>query len=119
MLNNLPSPFLALLVTIIAFLYASIGFGGATGYLAVMSQFSIAPNLMASTALILNIVVAGISFFTYTRAGHLRKDLFWPFVATDGLYRRIFQNPPGCVFHPAIRRADLCDVHHAVRPSQG
>jgi len=66
----------------IAFLYASIGFGGATGYLAVMSQFGIEPNLMASTALILNIVVAGISFVNYLRAGYLRKDLFWPFLVT-------------------------------------
>ena len=83
MINNLPSPLLAVLVTGIAFLYASIGFGGATGYLAVMSQFGIEPNLMASTALILNIVVAGISFVNYARAGHLRKDLLWPFLVTS------------------------------------
>ena len=82
-MNTLPPPLLAALVTGIAFLYASIGFGGATGYLAVMSQFGIEPNLMASTALILNIVVAGISFVTYLRAGHLRKNLFWPFLATS------------------------------------
>jgi uncharacterized protein len=83
MMNNLPSPLLAVLVTGIAFLYASIGFGGATGYLAVMSQFGIEPNLMASTALILNIVVAGISFVNYAHAGHLRKHLLWPFLVTS------------------------------------
>ncbi len=83
MLDSLPSPPLAVLVTAVAFLYSSIGFGGATGYLAAMSQFGIAPNVMASTALVLNIVVAGVSFFNYTRAGHLRKRLLWPFLITS------------------------------------
>ena len=82
-MSNLPSPLLAMLVMVIAFLYASVGFGGASGYLAVMSQFGISPELMASTALILNIVVASISFFNYARAGHLRKALLWPFLLTS------------------------------------
>jgi uncharacterized membrane protein YfcA len=81
--GNLPSPLLAVLVTAVAFLYSSIGFGGATGYLAAMSQFGIEPNIMASTALVLNIIVAGISFINYSRAGHLRKRLLWPFLVTS------------------------------------
>jgi uncharacterized protein len=82
-LNNLPSPLLAALVTGIAFLYASIGFGGATGYLAVMSLYGIAPNIMASSALGLNVIVAGISFSSYARAGHFRRDLSLPFLLTS------------------------------------
>jgi len=78
-----PPFLLAALVTVIAFLYASVGFGGATGYLAVMSQFEIDPDLMASTALVLNVVVAGISFFNFTRAGHLRKRLTLPFATAS------------------------------------
>ena len=61
-MNNLPSPLLAVLVTAVAFLYASVSFGSASGYLAVMSQFGIDPAIMASTALILVIVVASITF---------------------------------------------------------
>ena len=80
---NLPSPLLAVLVTAVAFLYASVGFGGASGYLAVMSQFGIDPAIMASTALILNIVVASIAFINYTRAGALRRDLLLPFLLTS------------------------------------
>ena len=80
---NLPSPLLAVLVTAVAFLYASVGFGGASGYLAVMSQFGIDPAIMASTALILNIVVASIAFINYTRAGALRLDLLLPFLLTS------------------------------------
>lgn len=74
------NPLLYLLVPIIAFLYASVGFGGATGYLAVMSLFGIPPQEMTTTALVLNILVASISFSSFYRAGHLRRDLLLPFV---------------------------------------
>lgn len=79
---------LAILVGLIAFLYASVGFGGATGYLAVMSQFGVEPDLMASTALILNIVVAGIAFLNYTRAGHTnpRLLLFFPLASIPAAF---------------------------------
>ncbi|GAB4492082.1 MAG: hypothetical protein Fur0016_25810 [Anaerolineales bacterium] len=50
-------------VPLIAFLYASVGFGGATGYLAVMTFFGVPPQVMASTALVLNLLVSAISFF--------------------------------------------------------
>src|SRR5450759_452610 len=82
-MDNLPSPLLAVLVTAVAFLYASIGFGGATGYLAVMSQFGIDPAVMSSTALLLNIFVAGVAFLNYARAGHLVKRLLLPFLVTS------------------------------------
>ncbi|MDO9300874.1 MAG: sulfite exporter TauE/SafE family protein [Anaerolineales bacterium] len=71
------------LVFIIALLYASVGFGGATGYLAVMSLFGIEPQVMASAALVLNVIVASISFIIYFRAGHLRRDLLLPFIVTS------------------------------------
>jgi hypothetical protein len=71
---------LYLLVPIIAFLYASVGFGGATGYLAAMSFFGIPPKIMASTALLLNIFVASISLSSFYYVGHLRRELLLPFV---------------------------------------
>ncbi len=74
---------LYLFVPLIAFLYASVGFGGATGYLAVMSLFGVEPRVMASAALVLNMIVASISFITYFRAGHLRRDLLLPFIITS------------------------------------
>ena len=74
---------LYLLVPLIAFLYASVGFGGATGYLAVMHLFGIEPQVMASTALVLNVFVASISFITYFRTGHLRRELLLPFTVTS------------------------------------
>jgi len=76
-------PLLFVFVPLIAFLYASVGFGGATGYLAVMTLFGIDPQVMASTALMLNVIVAGIAFTTYYRAGHLRPGLLLPFIITS------------------------------------
>lgn len=71
------------LVLLIAFLYASVGFGGASGYLAAMSLYAIAPPVMASTALILNILVSGIAFWSYYRARHFLPRLLWPFLITS------------------------------------
>jgi uncharacterized membrane protein YfcA len=74
---------LAGLILLIAFVYSSIGFGGATGYLAVMAWFQIDANIAASTALSLNLVVAGIAFVNYYRRGHFTPRLLWPFVITS------------------------------------
>ena len=74
---------LSLLVLLIATLYASAGFGGASGYLTAMSFFPIPVNVMASTALVLNIMVSSVSFTSYTRAGHLRPRLLIPFLVTS------------------------------------
>lgn len=74
---------LPLLVFVIAILYSSAGFGGATGYLLAMSFFGIPSNVMASTALVLNVFVASISFTNYMKAGHLRWNLLLPFLITS------------------------------------
>lgn len=70
--------FLAIL-PIISFLYSSVGHGGASGYLALMALFSFAPESMKPTALLLNLFVAGISFFYYYREGYFNKKLFLVF----------------------------------------
>src|SRR4051812_26642436 len=72
-------PLFLLLLAVMAFLYASIGHGGASGYLAVLALFSIDPPLMKSSALLLNIFVSLISFTHYYRAGHFKWKLFLPF----------------------------------------
>lgn len=79
----MPPYLLTLAVAAIAMLYSSVGFGGATGYLAAMTLFGLSPYTMASTALVLNILVASISFTNYYRAGHLDIQLLWPFLVTS------------------------------------
>lgn len=63
---------------IIALLYASVGNGGGSGYLAVMGLVGFPPMYMKPVALSLNIVVASIGAWKYIRAGHFSRRLFWP-----------------------------------------
>jgi len=74
--------FIAIL-PIVAFLYASIGHGGASGYLALMALFSFAPEYMKPTALLLNLFVAGIAFYYYFKAGYFNKKLFISFAVAS------------------------------------
>jgi len=62
-----------------AALYASVGHGGASGYLAVMGLFGFAPAVMKPTALALNIVVSAVATARFYRAGLFTWSLFWPF----------------------------------------
>lgn len=63
---------------VIAFLYASVGHGGASGYLALMAIYGIAPEVMKPSALLLNLFVSSTSFIQFYRGGHFRMKLFWP-----------------------------------------
>jgi uncharacterized protein len=85
MLNTelLFSPLLLLLLLIVAFLYASVGHGGASGYLALMSLFGFSVTYMKPTALVLNILVSGISFYFYYREKEFDWKLFYPFAITS------------------------------------
>jgi len=74
--------FLAVL-PLIAFLYASVGHGGASGYLALMAIFSFAPETMKPTALLLNLFVAAIAFYHYYKAGYFNKKLFMSFAISS------------------------------------
>src|SRR6266581_957893 len=74
---HLISLFLA--VGVIAFLYSSVGHAGASGYIAVMTLWGLAPTVIRPTALVLNILVASIGALQFWRAGHFAWKLFWPF----------------------------------------
>jgi uncharacterized membrane protein YfcA len=63
---------------IIAFLYASVGHGGASGYLALMALYGIAPEVMKPTALLLNLFVSLIGFLQFYRGGYFKKNIFFP-----------------------------------------
>jgi len=67
------------LLFLVAFLYASVGHGGASGYLALMALFSITPEVMKPTALLLNLFVSLTAFIQFYRGGHFRWKVFWPF----------------------------------------
>jgi uncharacterized protein len=66
-----------------AFLYASVGHGGASAYIAVMAIAGIAPVEMRPIALQLNVLVSALAAFKFYRAGHFRWPLFWPFAVVS------------------------------------
>ncbi|HNQ73124.1 MAG TPA: sulfite exporter TauE/SafE family protein [Verrucomicrobiota bacterium] len=64
-------------VGLIAFLYSSVGHGGATGYLAAAALLGFPPAVARPGALWLNCIVAGIAFFRFSRAGFFDRKIFW------------------------------------------
>lgn len=67
------------LLFLVAFLYASVGHGGASGYLALMAIFSFTQDVMKPTALLLNLFVSLTSFFQFYRGKHFNWKIFLPF----------------------------------------
>ena len=70
---------LAALIFIVALLYSTVGHAGASGYLAAMALFGMAPAEMKPTALVLNILVACIGSVRFYRGGFFSWRTFWPF----------------------------------------
>ncbi len=71
---------LILLVFVVAGAYASVGLGGGTGYLAIMTLLGISASVMIPTALLLNLVVTGVALLRFGLAGRLKWRLFLPFL---------------------------------------
>lgn len=74
--------FLAILFGV-AILYSSVGHGGASGYLALMALFGISTVVMRPSALVLNLFVSAISFYSFYRNNHFKFSLLWPFIVTS------------------------------------
>ena len=66
------------LIFIVALLYSTVGHAGASGYLAAMALFGVAPIVMKPTALTLNIIVALVGTIRFYRAGFFSWRTFWP-----------------------------------------
>ena len=117
---------LFLAVGVIAFLYSSVGHAGASGYIALMALWGLAPTVIRPTALVLNILVATIGAFQFWRAGHFRWELFWPFalLSVPAAYLGGYLQLPAYILKIVIglvllfsaarlffRRGDSPDVH--------
>lgn len=83
MTNTLPPEMLLLLIPlvfVVAGAYATVGLGGGTGYLAVMTLVGMPAAAMTPTALFLNLVVTGSALIRFGLAGRLKWRLFLPFL---------------------------------------
>ena len=77
---------LCLALFVIAALYASVGHGGASGYLALLSLSTLASmnsSWLKQHACVLNLVVASLAFYHYQKAGFHRPKLSLMFIAAS------------------------------------
>ena len=77
---------LCLALFVIAALYASVGHGGASGYLALLSLSTFASmnsSWLKQHAWVLNLVVASLAFYHYQKAGFHRPKLSLMFIAAS------------------------------------
>lgn len=105
---------LAALILAAAVLYSSVGHAGASGYMAVLALWGMAPETMKPTALTLNILVATIAATKFYRAGHFSWRLFWPFAATSVPFSFLggSLSLPGSLYRPIV---GLVLLYSAVR----
>jgi uncharacterized protein len=72
--------YLLLAIGLIAFIYSSVGHGGASGYLAIMVLYGFTPPEMRTSALILNILVSGIALISFASSGNYSYRKLIPFI---------------------------------------
>ncbi|WP_051119605.1 sulfite exporter TauE/SafE family protein [Gillisia sp. CAL575] len=75
----MPIEYLPFIFFFIALFYSSVGFGGGSSYLAILSLVITDFYEIRSTALILNICVVTIGTIIYIKNGVLKPKLLWPF----------------------------------------
>jgi len=75
----MPTEYLPIIFFFIALFYSSVGFGGGSSYLAILSLVLTDFYEIRSTALILNICVVTIGTFLFIRNGVLKLRMVWPF----------------------------------------
>lgn len=111
---------LAFLFFVAALLYSTVGHAGASGYLAIMALFAMAPENMKPTALAINILVAAIATLKFYRAGHFSWSIFWPFVITSIPFSFIggYIVLPGHLYKPIVGLVLLYAAYRLFRASQ-
>lgn len=115
-----PDLILGVFILIAAMLYSSVGHAGASGYLAAMALFGLAPEVMRPVALALNILVASLAVYRYTRAGQNDWRLLIPFAIASvpaAFIGGLVDIPPS-VYRPLVGMVLLFSAFHFVRTAQ-
>ena len=71
------------LTFLVALIYSSVGHGGASGYLALLSFFAFPHEFMATSALLLNLFVSAAAFAHFWKARHFSWNSTWPFILSS------------------------------------
>jgi uncharacterized membrane protein YfcA len=83
-LEIIASPyFLAVLFCIVAFVYSSVGLGGASSYTALMAIFGISTLAIPMISLSLNLFVTSVGSFNFIRNKHAKIKLILPFLISS------------------------------------
>ena len=80
--NEIIVALLAAGMLVAAFVYASVGHGGASAYLAAWRSPASRRRRCGRSRCVLNVVVSAVATFKFYRAGYFRWRLFWPFAAS-------------------------------------
>jgi uncharacterized protein len=91
-------------LALVAMAYATVGQGGATGYIAVMGLAGFAADVIRPAALILNVLVSAIGTAQFARARMLKWRTFYPF-ALLGIPCSIAGGAthlPAHIYHPVV-----------------
>jgi uncharacterized membrane protein YfcA len=107
-----------LLILLVSALYASVGQAGGSGYLAVMAYMNVAPDVMRPTALVLNVLVAGIATVRLWRSRPVRLSLAWPLMVASVPSAIVggALHLPRAVYNPLVGAALLLAALPLIRP---
>ena len=75
--------FLPIIFFVIAFIYSTVGLGGASAYTAIMAIMGVSHHIIPTTSLALNIAVTFFGMINYWRNGYGRLKLVGPFLITS------------------------------------
>ena len=75
--------YLLILFFVVAFIYGSVGHGGASGYIAILTLTGLFSPILVPVVLILNILVSSVALYNYGSHGHFEWNLFWSFAVTS------------------------------------
>jgi len=95
---------LSICFAVVAFLYASVGHAGASGYIAILALAGFDSTTIKPLALILNIAVASMGCWNFVRAGHLPWRTIWPvyLLAVPASFFGGWLNLPGIWFQRTV-----------------
>ncbi|MDX1622958.1 MAG: sulfite exporter TauE/SafE family protein [Gemmatimonadota bacterium] len=111
---------LAAAILAVALLYSSVGHGGASGYLAVMALFGLAPDVMRPAALTMNVFVASLGVYHFAREGWFSRRLWWPFALASVPAAAVggALSLPGPVYRRVVGVALLWAAWHLFRTAE-
>lgn len=111
---------LPLAIFVAAVLYSSVGHAGASGYLAAMALFGVAPENMRPAALVLNVLVATIATARFYWAGYFAWHIFWPFALASIPFAYLGGtiSLSGYIYKPAVGLVMLVAAYRLAIPTR-